>query len=114
MGVKNHQKKIPSPIDEENDLQRVKVCYLESRVRGFCKTCISASEGSYEVNNPLKMTAIITLVGTDDGFKVARPLFFELFTYFWSKVEIFFKFLSINVNKSYEIINPVTLNAIIT
>ena len=42
------------------------------------------------------MTAIITLVGTDDGFKVVRALLFELFTYFRLRVAIFMKCTLIN------------------
>ncbi len=58
------------------------------------------------------MTAIITLVGTDDGFKVVRPLLFELFTYIRSQVVIFVILMSINFDKSYQNMLAFSLEAI--
>ena len=43
---------------------------------------ISASEKSFEVNNPIKMTAMISLVGIDDSFRSINRLLLEFFTFF--------------------------------
>ena len=43
---------------------------------------ITAPEGSFEFNNLIKMTAIVTLMGANDGLEDLRRLLFKLWKYF--------------------------------
>ena len=69
---------------------------MESQISAFFEFCISASDESLEVNNPIKITAIITLVGTDEGLKAVIHLLFELFE--------FLNFLSLRMMHFYQIL----------
>ena len=55
---------------------------------------LSAPDGTLEVNTqqPIKMTAIITLMGANDGLEALRRLLFELWKYFIWFIEIYNKF----------------------
>ena len=54
------------------------------------KISISASDRFSDVNEPIKMTASITLRGggANDGLKPSNALMFELLRYFMSRVAI--------------------------
>jgi hypothetical protein len=65
LGVENRQKNIPLPIDGENFLQQFEVSKIANM--HSWKIHFSASKRSKEVNNPIKMTAIITLGGAKGG-----------------------------------------------
>ena len=56
--------------------------------RGLVKIRIPAFGGVSEVNDPIKMTACITLSGANDSLKPSNALLFELLRYFMSRVAI--------------------------
>ena len=53
--------------------------YLESRVERINNSDKFASDCSFELNNHIPMTAIMTLCGANQVFRVVRPLLFEIF-----------------------------------
>ena len=42
---------------------------------------LSAPDGNFEVNHLIKMTAIVTLMGANDGLEALRRLLFKLWKY---------------------------------
>ena len=63
-----------------NPLYAFNFRYLESRVERINNSDKFASDCSFELNNHIKMTAIMTLCGANQVFRVVRPLLFEIFT----------------------------------
>ena len=78
LGPNNHQKKPHDVLAWENSPEPIKVGHLESRYIQTLKLHISASKGSTELNNHLKMFRRFTLWGTNQGFKVLRLSVSEL------------------------------------
>ena len=63
-----------------NPLDTFNFRYLESCVGHIQNNDNFASDWGFELNNPIKMTAIMTSCGANQVFRVVRPLLFEIFT----------------------------------
>ena len=62
-----------------NPLYAFNFRYLESRVGRIYNSNNFASDWSFELNNHIKMTAIMTLCGANQVSRVVKPLLFEIF-----------------------------------